>query len=144
VNAGEGAPADEALERSREAGIHRLQIPTPFAVGRVNCYLLEDDPLTLVDTGPNSGKSLDELEHQLSELGHSISDLELVILTHQHIDHLGLVEIIASRSGADVAAIDARCTTASAWSCATARWRCSTARGTARRTRCSGTPSERC
>jgi glyoxylase-like metal-dependent hydrolase (beta-lactamase superfamily II) len=106
VNAGEGAPADEALERSREAGIHRLQIPTPFAVGRVNCYLLEDDPLTLVDTGPNSGKSLDELEHQLSELGHSISELELVILTHQHIDHLGLVEIIASRSGADVAAID--------------------------------------
>jgi glyoxylase-like metal-dependent hydrolase (beta-lactamase superfamily II) len=96
----------EALETAREAGIHRLQIPTPFAVGRVNCYLIEDDPLTLVDTGPNSGKSLDELEHQLSELGHSISELELVILTHQHIDHLGLVEIIASRSGADVAAID--------------------------------------
>jgi glyoxylase-like metal-dependent hydrolase (beta-lactamase superfamily II) len=97
---------ERALEKAREAGIHRLQIPTPFAVGRVNCYLIEDDPLTLVDTGPNSGKSLDELEHQLSELGHSISDLELVILTHQHIDHLGLVEIIASRSGADVAAID--------------------------------------
>jgi glyoxylase-like metal-dependent hydrolase (beta-lactamase superfamily II) len=30
-----------------------------------------------------------------------------VILTHQHIDHLGLVEIVASRSGAEVAAIDA-------------------------------------
>jgi glyoxylase-like metal-dependent hydrolase (beta-lactamase superfamily II) len=97
---------EEALEQAREAGIHRLQIPTPFAVGRVNCYLIEDDPLTLVDTGPNSGKSLDELEHQLSSLGHSIADLELVVLTHQHIDHLGLVEIIADRSGADVAAID--------------------------------------
>ena len=96
----------EALERAREAGIHRLQIPTPFAVGRVNCYLIEDDPLTLVDTGPNSGKSLDELEHQLSDLGYAIADLDLVILTHQHIDHLGLVEIIADRSGADVAAID--------------------------------------
>jgi glyoxylase-like metal-dependent hydrolase (beta-lactamase superfamily II) len=97
---------DEALERARAAGIHRLQIPTPFAVGRVNCYLLEDEPLTLIDTGPNSGKSLDELEHQLGALGHSISELELVILTHQHIDHLGLVEIIADRSGADIAAID--------------------------------------
>ena len=52
---------DEALDQARDAGIHRLQIPTPFAVGRVNCYLLEDEPLTLVDTGPNSGKSLDEL-----------------------------------------------------------------------------------
>jgi glyoxylase-like metal-dependent hydrolase (beta-lactamase superfamily II) len=97
---------EEALEAAREAGIHRLQIPTPFAVGRVNCYLLEDDPLTLVDTGPNSGKSLDELEHQLADLGRSIADIELVVLTHQHIDHLGLVEIIADRSGADVAAID--------------------------------------
>ena len=37
------------------AGIHRLAIPTPFAVGRVNCYLIDDDPLTLVDAGPNSG-----------------------------------------------------------------------------------------
>jgi glyoxylase-like metal-dependent hydrolase (beta-lactamase superfamily II) len=98
--------AEEALAQAAEAGIHRLQIPTPFAVGRVNCYLIEDEPLTLVDTGPNSGKSLDELEQQLSALGRSTEDLELVILTHQHIDHTGLVEIIASRSGAEVAAID--------------------------------------
>jgi len=97
---------EEALAQAREAGIHRLQIPTPFAVGRVNCYLIEDSPLTLVDTGPNSGKSLDELGHQLEALGHAIEDLGLVIITHQHIDHLGLVEIVAGRSGAEVAAID--------------------------------------
>ena len=29
-----------------------------------------------------------------------------MILTHQHIDHLGLVSLVAERSGADVAAID--------------------------------------
>src|SRR3954447_19563898 len=97
--------AEQALERTRQAGIHRLRIPTPFAVGRVNCYLLEDEPLTLIDTGPNSGKALDELEKQLRVHGHSIDDLELVILTHQHIDHLGLVEIIVEHSGAEVAAI---------------------------------------
>ena len=62
--------------------------------------------MTLVDTGPNSGKALDELEHQLTDLGHSIEELDLVVITHQHIDHLGLVDIIAERSGADVAAID--------------------------------------
>jgi glyoxylase-like metal-dependent hydrolase (beta-lactamase superfamily II) len=97
---------EEALERAEEEGIHALRIPTPFAVGRVNCYLIEDEPLTLVDTGPNSGKALDELEQQLDERGHSIEALELVILTHQHIDHLGLVEIISARSRAEVAAID--------------------------------------
>ena len=98
--------AEQALERAEQAGIHRLRIPTPFAVGRVNCYLLEDEPLTLIDTGPNSGKALDELQTQLRARGHSIDDLELVILTHQHIDHLGLVEIIVEHSGANVAAID--------------------------------------
>jgi glyoxylase-like metal-dependent hydrolase (beta-lactamase superfamily II) len=88
------------------AGIHRLAIPTPFAVGRVNVYLIDDDPLTLVDSGPNSGSSLDELERQLAALGRRIEDLELILITHQHIDHIGLVEILRSRSGAEVAAID--------------------------------------
>jgi glyoxylase-like metal-dependent hydrolase (beta-lactamase superfamily II) len=95
----------EALEQAALAGIHRLSIPTPFAVGRVNCYLIEDEPLTLIDTGPNSGKALDELQRQLAERDHSIDELELVILTHQHIDHLGLVEIVVEHSDAEVAAI---------------------------------------
>jgi glyoxylase-like metal-dependent hydrolase (beta-lactamase superfamily II) len=99
------ATPEQALEQAALASIHCLQIPTPFAVGRVNCYLIEDEPLTLVDTGPNSGKALDELGAQLGERGHSIDDLELVIVTHQHIDHLGLVEIVAEHSGAEVAAI---------------------------------------
>jgi glyoxylase-like metal-dependent hydrolase (beta-lactamase superfamily II) len=92
VNAGAGA------------GIHRLPIPTPFLVGRVNCYLIEDDPLTLIDTGPNSGKSLDELERALAAHGHAVEDLERIVITHQHMDHLGLLEILARRSGAEVAA----------------------------------------
>ncbi|HEX5929091.1 MAG TPA: MBL fold metallo-hydrolase [Solirubrobacterales bacterium] len=100
-----GLTPEGALEQAALAGVHRLQIPTPFAVGRVNCYLIEDEPLTLVDTGPNSGKALDELGAQLGARGHSIDDLELVIVTHQHIDHLGLVEIVAEHSGAEVAAL---------------------------------------
>jgi glyoxylase-like metal-dependent hydrolase (beta-lactamase superfamily II) len=90
-----------------EAGIHRIAVPTPFAVGRVNVYLIEDEPLTLVDAGPNSGTSFDELQRGVRDLGHELEELELVILTHQHIDHLGLVGIVASHSGADVATIDA-------------------------------------
>lgn len=105
VDSGVSLTPEQALRQCEAAGIHRLRIPTPFAVGRVNCYLLEDEPLTLIDTGPNSGKALDELNRQLSVHGHSIGDLELVILTHQHIDHLGLVEIIVEHSGAEVAAL---------------------------------------
>ncbi len=87
-------------------GIHCIPIPTPFAVGRVNVYLLEDDPLTLIDTGPNSGKALDELERALRDRGHRIEDLGLIVVSHQHIDHEGLVDILARRSGAEVAALE--------------------------------------
>src|SRR3954463_14046861 len=90
-----------------EAGIPRLAIPTPFAVGRVNTYLIEDDPLTLVDSGPNSGRALDELQRRLRDRGHSLDDIEMILITHQHIDHIGLVDIIAAHSKAEVAAIDA-------------------------------------
>jgi glyoxylase-like metal-dependent hydrolase (beta-lactamase superfamily II) len=99
-------PGDDPFAAAAAAGIHRLAIPTPFAVGRVNVYLIDDDPLTLVDAGPNSGTSLDELVRGIAALGHKLEDIELIILTHQHIDHLGLVSVVASRSGAEVAAID--------------------------------------
>jgi glyoxylase-like metal-dependent hydrolase (beta-lactamase superfamily II) len=99
--------SDDPYAPAAAAGIHRLAIPTPFAVGRVNVYLIDDDPLTLVDAGPNSGTSFDELQRGVRTLGHELEEIELVILTHQHIDHLGLVGIVASHSGAEVAAIDA-------------------------------------
>ncbi len=88
------------------AGIHRLAIPTPFAVGRVNAYLIEDAPLTLIDSGPNSAKALDELEQQLARLGYRVEQLELLLITHQHLDHIGLSGVLARRSGAAVAALD--------------------------------------
>lgn len=90
-----------------ELGIRRLSLPTPFAVGRVNCYLIEDDPLTLIDTGPNSADTLVELVAQLGACGHRVEDLGLIVLTHQHMDHFGLVGILASRSGAEVATLEA-------------------------------------
>jgi glyoxylase-like metal-dependent hydrolase (beta-lactamase superfamily II) len=86
--------------------IHRLAIPTPFRVGPVNCDLVEDDPLTLFDVGPNSGASLVALEDKLREHGHRVEDLERIVITHHHTDHLGLVGILAERSGADVCALE--------------------------------------
>jgi glyoxylase-like metal-dependent hydrolase (beta-lactamase superfamily II) len=99
-----GAPSQTLQAIAARDSIHCIALPTPFLVGRVNCYLIEDDPLTLIDTGPNSGKSLDELARTLHRLGHSIEDLERIVITHQHMDHLGLLEILSRRSGAEVAA----------------------------------------
>src|SRR5437899_1082001 len=91
------------MKAAAEAGIHRLAIPTPFQVGRVNAYLIEDQPLTLIDSGPNSAKALDELEQALGARGHRVEDIGLLVITHQHMDHFGLAAILARRSGADYA-----------------------------------------
>jgi glyoxylase-like metal-dependent hydrolase (beta-lactamase superfamily II) len=104
--AADRSAAEQALESAAAAGIHRLAIPTPFQVGRVNAYLIEDSPLTLLDSGPNSAKALDELEQALAAHGHAVEDLELLIVSHQHMDHFGLASILARRSGAEVAALD--------------------------------------
>lgn len=87
-----------------DAGVHRLSLPTGFAVGPVNCWLIDDDPLTLVDAGPNSGTALDVLEQGLAEHGRRVEDLRRIVVSHQHMDHLGLVGILAARSGAEVCA----------------------------------------
>jgi glyoxylase-like metal-dependent hydrolase (beta-lactamase superfamily II) len=98
--------AEASLAGATELGIHAIPVPTPFAVGRVNCYLLEGDPLTLIDAGPKSDRSLEFLENGIKAAGFTVEDIELVVSTHQHIDHIGLIGTVAERSGAEVAAID--------------------------------------
>jgi glyoxylase-like metal-dependent hydrolase (beta-lactamase superfamily II) len=100
-------------ERSSGAGaavapaIARIEVPTPFRVGPVNAYLIEDEPLTLVDAGPNAAASLDALESALAALGHGLADIELLVVTHQHVDHQGLAASLVRRSGAELAVLDA-------------------------------------
>src|SRR5918911_167801 len=99
-------PISEAAVAA-DAAIHRLAVPTPFAVGAVNVYLIEDEPLTLVDCGPNSASALADLERLLGEHGHALTDVERVVVTHQHMDHMGLAGLVAQRSGAEVACLAA-------------------------------------
>jgi glyoxylase-like metal-dependent hydrolase (beta-lactamase superfamily II) len=71
-------------------GVSRIEIPTPFPVGSVNCYLIEGSPLTLIDTGPKTSESLTTIQQALRNLSHDLSDIEQILLTHSHIDHIGL------------------------------------------------------
>ena len=83
-------------------GVVVIPLPTPWAVGDVNVYLVEDDPLTLVDTGPATALALERLEVALQERGHRLADLQRIVLTHHHSDHFGLAAQLVRRSGAEV------------------------------------------
>lgn len=82
--------------------IEKLTIPTPFPVGPINIYLVIDDPLTLIDTGPKTPEALAALREQLRALGFKLADIQRVVLTHTHEDHCGLAGTVQQESGARV------------------------------------------
>jgi glyoxylase-like metal-dependent hydrolase (beta-lactamase superfamily II) len=84
-----------------------VRIPIPLRdIGSVNTWLLRGDPVTLVDTGPREDRALSALEAGLGRAGLRVEDIELVIVTHHHLDHTGLATTIAGRSGGRIAAFD--------------------------------------
>ena len=66
-------------------GIHRVED------ANTNWYIVEDgDALTVVDCGvPTSWQSF---EAALGQLGRSKSDVQAIVLTHAHFDHIGFAE----------------------------------------------------
>jgi glyoxylase-like metal-dependent hydrolase (beta-lactamase superfamily II) len=83
--------------------VEHIALPLRY-LGTVNVWLLRGEPLTLVDTGAANERSLAELERQLGALRFRLEDVELVLLTHHHLDHSGLAAAIRDRSGAQLAA----------------------------------------
>lgn len=73
-------------------GIAKIELPTPYPVGDANVYVIKGERLTLVDAGPKTMEAWDELTVQLKDLGLSPADIEQVILTHHHLDHVGLLD----------------------------------------------------
>ncbi len=82
--------------------IHQFHIPTSLYLGPVNVHLVEEDPLTLVDTGPNLPESLEALRDALHSVGRRVEDLERIVITHMHEDHCGLAMTLQRESGATI------------------------------------------
>ncbi|MCP4191596.1 MAG: MBL fold metallo-hydrolase [Planctomycetaceae bacterium] len=69
--------------------VHSLRVSNPFFEGANTVYLIESDPLTLIDTGVATEIAYERLLSQLKETGLRVEDIRRVILTHKHIDHIG-------------------------------------------------------
>ncbi len=76
-------------------GVHRIQN------AYTNWYLIEEgSSLTVVDCGTRS--SWASFEDALQRLGRKASDVEAVVLTHAHFDHIGFAERARSELGVPV------------------------------------------
>lgn len=77
--------------------LHQVVLPTPLPLGSVQIHVVESDPLTLIDVGLDTPESLSALESALDELGAAVEDVQRVVLTHYHRDHMGLVQTLRER-----------------------------------------------
>ncbi|WP_176222203.1 MBL fold metallo-hydrolase [Tuberibacillus sp. Marseille-P3662] len=74
-------------------GIWQITLPTPFKIGPVNVYLIHTDRWTLVDAGVKTKEAEQLLTESLSVLGLTLRDIQQVVLTHHHPDHIGLTHL---------------------------------------------------
>ena len=82
--------------------VHRVSLPTPFRVGSVNCYVLMERPVTVIDPGTLQPGSLAKLRAALNSHALDFDDIERVVVTHAHPDHYGAAAVLAARSQAQI------------------------------------------
>jgi glyoxylase-like metal-dependent hydrolase (beta-lactamase superfamily II) len=71
-----------------------ISLPTPFYIGPVNVYLIKEDPITLIDTGPKTPEAIAALRSGLRSAGLSVHNIRRIVLTHAHEDHCGLARAL--------------------------------------------------
>jgi len=75
-------------------GVRRLMLPTPYAVGPVNAYVVTGEEPTLIDVGPATPEAADALVSQLGQVGLTLANIRRVIITHAHPDHYGALALL--------------------------------------------------
>jgi len=82
--------------------LYKLRIPLPIPSLRyLNSYLIKaKDQCFLVDTGMCSDEAFNELCRQLAEIRIKPQNLTQILVTHFHIDHVGLISRLRKLSGA--------------------------------------------
>jgi len=82
--------------------VHLITLPTPWETDSVQVYLIESDPLTLVDCGLDDEPSHAAFAAALDALGYGVEDLRRIVLTHYHRDHLGQAQRLREAVGGDL------------------------------------------
>ena len=85
-------------------GVYQLKVPVPFPLVFVSAYLVEGyDGWTIIDTGYDYLKGRKVWEKGTRQVGLDLKrDVERIVVTHFHPDHLGLARWLQEWSGPPV------------------------------------------
>jgi glyoxylase-like metal-dependent hydrolase (beta-lactamase superfamily II) len=81
--------------------VETLSLPTPYAVGPVNAYVIVAEPITMIDAGVNTVDAENALKLGFAAKGLFVEGVERLLITHGHPDHYGLVPTIRKMSHAE-------------------------------------------
>lgn len=80
----------------------RIELPTVFGMKTVNTYLFTEPEPVLIDCGEKTEASWKALQQGLKKYNLQVEDIKRVIITHAHVDHMGMAGKIARESSAEV------------------------------------------
>lgn len=72
--------------------LYKIVLPTPFAVGDVNVFVIKGQTVTLIDAGIKTEAAWSVFKEKLNEIGLKPDDIKQVVLTHHHPDHVGMLD----------------------------------------------------
>lgn len=71
--------------------VHRIEISVDWPPGHVVATLIDGSEPILVDAGMVGEQSLEQLEAGLADAGVALAEIEHLVITHPHVDHLGQI-----------------------------------------------------
>ncbi|MDS0476995.1 MBL fold metallo-hydrolase [Natrinema sp. 1APR25-10V2] len=81
--------SDRTAVGDRDAIVHRLEFSVEWPPGHAAAYVIPGDEPILIDAGTPGERGSEELHAELGDHGYEPSDIEHVVLTHGHTDHVG-------------------------------------------------------
>lgn len=81
----------------------RIELPLGIMFPSVNCYLVPGDQLTLIDAGWGTAQTWSLFQKKINSHGFEVKDIDQIIITHEHPDHIGLINRIRESADATLA-----------------------------------------
>jgi len=92
----------DAARLATPADVHQLEFGIDWPPGHAAAYLLDCEEPVLVDAGVPGDRGEDELRAELDAVGYGPGDVDHVLVTHPHSDHVGQVTTVLEAGDATV------------------------------------------